>query len=58
MIALRGFNDMCQKSDEIKNYPEKYELYYIGTMDGDTGEIVNNITKLAEARAYAPEKKA
>ena len=58
MIALRGFSDACQKEESFIKYPEKYELWYIGMQNADTGEITMNMTKLAEARAYAPEKKA
>lgn len=58
MIALRGFSEACNKEENFMKYPEKYELWYIGMQNADTGEIIMNLTKLADARAYAPEKKA
>lgn len=57
MIALRSFNEAC--NDEklpIHKYPEKYELWYIGQMNSLTGELIGQLSKLAVATQYAPEK--
>lgn len=59
MMALRGFAEACQDEKlPLSKYPEKFELYQIGTMDSETGEIVSDLIKLAEATAYAKEIKS
>lgn len=52
--AIRTFGDIARnKEHPIAKHPEDYQLFKIGTMDEDTGELVSEVNFLENATAFA-----
>lgn len=43
-VCIRSFRVMCNnKETEFGQYPEDYDLYLVGELNEDTGELVSNV---------------
>ena len=51
--AIRWFGDISQnKEHPISKHPEDYQLFKVGTMNEDTGELVSDVQFLENATAF------
>lgn len=51
--AIRMFGDTTMNIDTLLNkHPEDYELYYLGEMDENTGELISEVKFLETATAF------
>ena len=51
--AIRMFGDTTTNIDTLLNkHPEDYELYYLGEMDENTGELISEVKFLETATAF------
>ena len=56
-VALRDFDSIAKdKSGLVNRYPEDFAMYYLGTMDEETGELTSEKQKIGEAKDYIGEK--
>ena len=53
--AIRAFADMCKSNQHMVLYPDKFQLWRLGEVNG-AGEIKNEVVVLENATTYAPEK--
>lgn len=57
MAAIRMLGDTVRTPDnQISNHPEDFALYYLGTMDDNTGELKSEVTFLENAMTFAEVK--
>ena len=53
-LAIRGFQELANDNkSNVSKYPEDFELYHIGTLDNQTGQLGQNLTCLAKGEEYA-----
>lgn len=52
-LAIRSFGEQASNTDTpLTKYPEDFELYKIGEIDTETGEIKNELKLIATASQY------
>lgn len=39
-VAIRGFSEICQKNENIKNYPNDFNFYCLGDINEENGDIL------------------
>lgn len=58
--AIRNFEDQCtgvvQGDPTLRNHPEHFELYQVGTYDDTTGEFVNDKLQLSVGANHKPRE--
>lgn len=55
--AIRMFGDTCRNDDTLfAQHPEDFELYKIGELNGDTGEIIPEVYFLEKALSFKNNK--
>lgn len=55
--AIRWFGDACQNKESPYNkHPEDYQLFKVGTINEDTGELVSETAFLENASSFFNSK--
>lgn len=55
-IAIRMFGDLIKKHPIYSAHPEDYEIFCLGEVDEDTGEVNSSVSFLERGTSFIPEK--